>query len=131
MAYVYDVQNIFAQIIRGEIPNKTVLETEYTLAFHDIQPQAPTHILVIPTGPYVTADHFAAAASTVEIVDFYRSLGAVAEQAGLSQSKGGNGYRIISNAGNDGHQEVSHYHVHVVGGRKLGWMLQRVSDAQG
>ena len=106
MAYVYDVQNIFAQIIRGEIPNKTVLETEHTLAFHDIQPQAPTHILVIPKGPYVTADHFAAAASTAEIVDFYRSLGAVAEQAGLSQSKGGNGYRIISNAGNDGHQSL-------------------------
>ena len=129
MSYTYDDQNIFAKILRGEIPNKTVLETEHTLAFEDISPQAPTHVLVIPKGPYVTYDHFADAASDAELADFSRALGKVAAAAGVAESAGGNGSRIISNAGPDGVQEVPHYHVHVLGGRRLGRMLKAEKDA--
>ena len=121
MAYAYDDQNIFAKILRGEIPNATVLETEHTLAFRDIQPQAPVHVLVIPKGPYVCYDHFALAASDAEIVDFTRAVGEVVKDEGLQEG----GYRIISNAGEAGVQEVPHLHVHVLGGRVLGRMLQR------
>ncbi len=121
MAYTYDDQNIFAKILRGEIPNATVLETEHTLAFRDIQPQAPVHVLVIPKGPYVCYDHFAREASDAEIVDFTRAVGEVVKAEGLQEG----GYRIISNAGEAGVQEVPHLHVHVLGGRVLGRMLQR------
>ena len=120
MAYVYDDQNIFAKILRGEIPNSTVLETEHTLAFRDIQPQAPVHVLVIPKGPYVCYDHFASEASDAEIVDFNRAVGEVVTAEGLQDG----GYRTISNAGEAGVQEVPHLHVHVLGGRNLGRMLQ-------
>ncbi|WP_299787402.1 histidine triad nucleotide-binding protein [uncultured Marivita sp.] len=120
MAYVYDDQNIFAKILRGEIPNDTVLETEHTLAFRDIQPQAPVHVLVIPKGPYVCFDHFAREASDAEIVDFNRAVGEVCKQEGLEDG----GYRVISNAGEAGVQEVPHLHIHVLGGRGLGRMLQ-------
>ncbi len=125
MAYHYDDQNVFAKILRGEIPNDTVLETEHTLAFRDINAQAPTHVLVIPKGAYVTFDHFSAEASDAEIVDFTRAIGAVCRLTGVSPD-GGNGYRLISNAGLDGVQEVPHLHVHVIGGRVLGRMLQPV-----
>lgn len=121
MAYTYDDQNIFAKILRGEIPNATVLETEHTLAFRDIQPQAPVHVLVIPKGPYVCYDHFVLTASDAEIVDFNRAVGEVVKAEGLQDG----GYRIISNAGEAGVQEVPHLHVHVLGGRILGRMLQR------
>ena len=124
MAYAYDDQNIFARILRGEIPNQTVLETAHTLAFSDIQPQAPHHVLVIPKGKYITADHFALAASEAEIVDFTRTLGEVCRQLGLQPGEGGGGYRTISNAGRDGVQEVPHYHIHILAGRDLGRMLQ-------
>lgn len=120
MAYVYDDQNIFAEILRGEIPNDTVLETEHTLAFRDIQPQAPVHVLVIPKGPYVCFDHFARDASDAEIVDFNRAVGEVCKREGLEDG----GYRVISNAGEAGVQEVPHLHIHVLGGRGLGRMLQ-------
>ncbi|OSQ53317.1 histidine triad nucleotide-binding protein [Marivita geojedonensis] len=120
MAYVYDHQNIFAKILRGEIPNDTVLETEHSLAFRDIQPQAPVHVLVIPKGPYVCYDHFAIEASDAEIADFTRAIGRVCKQEGLQEG----GYRIISNAGVAGVQEVPHLHIHVLGGRGLGRMLQ-------
>jgi histidine triad (HIT) family protein len=123
MAYSYDPGNIFARILRGEIPNDTVLETEHTLAFRDIRPQAPVHVLVIPKGAYVTFDHFAAAASETEIVDFMRSTAKICEMAGVSPGQGGAGYRTISNAGVAGVQEVQHFHVHVLGGRVLGRML--------
>ncbi|QHQ36952.1 HIT domain-containing protein [Algicella marina] len=116
----YDDQNIFAKILRGEIPNKTVTETEHTLAFEDIAPQAPTHVLVIPKGAYVTYDHFAAEASDAEIADFTRTVGRICNEAGLAA---GNGYRLISNAGEDAVQEVPHFHVHIVGGRPLGRIL--------
>ena len=120
MGYSYDNQNIFAKILRGEIPNATVLETEHTLAFRDIQPQAPVHVLVIPRGPYVCYDHFVLEARDAEIVDFNRAVGEVVKAEGLQSG----GYRIISNAGEAGVQEVPHLHVHVLGGRGLGRMLQ-------
>ncbi|WP_323767628.1 histidine triad nucleotide-binding protein [Marinovum sp.] len=123
MSYAYDDQNIFAKILRGEIPNTTVIETEHTLAFHDITPQAPTHVLVIPKGAYVSFDHFAAEASEAEIVDYVRAIGEVAKMTGVDLGKGG-GFRLIANAGRDGVQEVPHLHVHILGGRNLGRMLQ-------
>lgn len=125
MAYDYDDQNIFAKILRGEIPNQTVLETEHTLAFADITPQAPNHVLVIPKGAYVTADHFAAEASEAEIVDFWRSFAQISRDLGVTPDSGA-GYRIISNAGSNGVQEVPHFHLHILAGRPLGRMLQSV-----
>ncbi|MCE0505450.1 MULTISPECIES: HIT domain-containing protein [unclassified Roseivivax] len=121
MAFDYDDQNIFAKILRGEIPNDTVLETKHSLAFRDIQPQAPTHVLVIPKGHYVSYDHFAQEASDEEIVDYTRAIGAVCRMAGLEAD----GFRMIANAGRDGVQEVPHLHVHILAGRPLGRMLAR------
>ncbi len=124
MAYSYDDQNIFARILRGEIPNKTVLETEHTLAFHDINPSAPVHVLVIPKGPYVSFDHFAADASDAEIVDFHRAAAKVCADMGVSLEKG-DGFRAITNAGAHGVQEVPHYHLHILGGRPMGRMVAK------
>ena len=124
MAYQYDDQNVFAKILRGEIPNKTVMETEHSLAFHDIAPQTPLHVLIIPKGPYVTFDHFVGTASEAEIADFFRTVGKVAEEAGVAESAGGGGYRTLANAGPDGNQEVPHFHMHVFGGRTLGRMIR-------
>lgn len=124
MAYDYDDQNIFARILRGEIPNDTVLETEHCLAFRDIAPQAPQHVLVVPKGPYVTHDHFAQAASEAEIVDFIRAVGRVCEMLGVGPGAGGAGFRTITNAGEDAVQEVPHFHLHILAGRPLGRMLQ-------
>lgn len=121
MTYTYDSENIFAKILRGEIPNKTVLETEHSLAFADIQPQAPVHVLVIPKGPYVCYDHFAQEATDAEIVDYTRTIGRVCEMSGVQAD----GYRLISNAGAHGVQEVPHLHVHILGGRRIGRMIQR------
>lgn len=123
MAYEYDEGNIFARILRGEIPNRTAAETEHTLAFHDIRPQAPVHVLVIPKGPYVTYDHFAAEASEAEIVDFHRTLARLCADLGVAPGTGGPGCRLIANCGEDAHQEVPHMHVHILGGRPLGPML--------
>jgi histidine triad (HIT) family protein len=125
MPYAYDPQNIFARILRGEIPNQTVAETAHTLAFNDIYPQAPVHVLVIPKGPYVCADHFALEASDAEIVDFWRTVGQICADKGLQPGEGGPGYRTISNAGEVAVQEVPHYHVHILSGRPLGRMLQK------
>jgi len=125
MSYAYDDANIFARILRGEIPNKTVLETPHTLAFHDIRPQAPVHVLVIPKGRYVNFDHFAAEASDEELADFARTAAEVCRMAGVKPGQGGQGYRTISNAGEHGVQEVPHYHLHSLGGRVLGPMLKR------
>ena len=125
MAYDYDTGNIFARILRGEIPNDTVLETEHTLAFRDIQPQAPVHVLVIPKGPYVCHDHFAAEASDAEIVDFMRATAEICRIMGVSPGDGAEGFRTISNAGENAVQEVPHYHLHILGGRPLGRMLAK------
>ncbi|MEM1064002.1 MAG: HIT domain-containing protein [Pseudomonadota bacterium] len=126
MAYAYDDQNIFAKILRGEIPNDTVMETEHSLAFRDIRPQAPQHVLVIPKGAYVTFDHFALEASEAEIVDYTRTIGEVCKMMGIQPGEGGAGYRTLSNAGEDAVQEVPHLHVHILAGRPLGPMLMRV-----
>lgn len=123
MPYQYDDTNIFARILRGEIPNKTVLETGYTLAFHDIRPHAPSHVLVIPKGRYVTFDHFAAEGSAQELVDFHRTAAQVCALLGVAPGAGGAGYRVIANSGPDSNQEVPHYHLHILGGRNLGPLL--------
>ncbi len=123
MPHTYDPTNIFARILRGEIPNKTVLETAHTLAFHDISPQAPVHVLVIPKGAYVTFDDFAARASADEMVDFHRACAQICESLGIAP---GDGYRVISNAGVNGHQEVPHYHLHILAGRSMGRLIEPV-----
>lgn len=125
MPYSYDDENIFAKILRGDIPNKTVLDTDHTLAFEDIEPQAPMHVLVIPKGRYVSYDHFAAEASDTEIVDFNRAVAEICRSTGVALGDGGGGFRAITNAGTDGVQEVPHYHLHILGGRPLGRMLQK------
>jgi histidine triad (HIT) family protein len=125
MAYAYDSTNIFARILRGEIPCTRVLETPHSLAFRDIRPQAPEHVLVIPKGAYVTFDHFASEASAEEIVDFARAVAQTAAAVGVSPAAGGAGYRMLSNAGPHAHQEVPHMHVHILGGRPLGPLLAR------
>ncbi len=125
MAYSYDDDNIFAKILRGEIPNDTVLETEHCLAFRDISPQAPEHILVIPKGRYVTYDHFAQEASDTEIAEFTRVIGRICADLGVQPGDGGKGYRLISNAGENGLQEVPHLHVHILAGRRLGPLLTK------
>ncbi len=124
MPYSYDDQNIFAKIIRGEIPNDTVLETDHTLAFRDIHPQAPAHVLVIPKGRYVTFDDFCANASDAEILDFHRTAAKICEMLGVTPGASGGGYRTVANAGEAAIQEVPHYHLHILGGRPLGRMLQ-------
>ncbi len=124
MSYFYDDQNIFAKILRGEIPNTTVLETEHSLAFRDLYPQAPTHVLIIPKGAYVSYDHFASAASDAEIIDYTRTIAKVCAMEGVSLDTG-DGYRLISNAGENGVQEVPHLHVHILGGRPMGRMVAK------
>ena len=117
----YDPDNIFAKILRGEIPNKTVYEDEWALAFHDIAPAAPVHVLVIPKGAYVSWDDFSARASAEEIAGFVRAVGHVAREHGLVAP----GYRLLVNLGQHGGQEIAHLHVHLFGGRPLGPMIVR------
>ena len=112
----YDKNNIFAKILRGEIPCKAIDEDEYTFSFADINPQAPVHILVIPKGPYTDWSDFAVNASGGEISAFFRAISRVAESTGISET----GYRVISNIGPDSHQEVPHLHMHVLGGAPVG-----------
>ncbi len=118
----YDDQNIFAKIIRGEIPCSKVYEDEHVLAFNDIAPQTPTHILVIPKGPYASYDDFSQSASDQEIAAFTRALGRIAREAGAVE----NGYRILANHGVDAHQEVPHFHMHLFAGQNLGRMIKPV-----
>ena len=117
----YDESNIFARILRGELPCQTVYEDDYALAFNDIRPAAPTHVLVIPRGPYVSWDDFSERASDAEIAGFVRAVGKVARDKGLVAP----GYRLLANVGADSGQEVPHLHVHVFGGKPLGPMLAR------
>ncbi len=118
----YDNDNIFAKILRGEIPCKKVHENDHALAFHDINPMAPVHVLVIPKGAYVSFDDFTANASAEEIEAFFRTVGEVARSLGVAED----GYRIIANIGANGHQEVPHLHVHIFGGAHLGTMIKKV-----
>lgn len=115
----YDDQNVFARILRGEIPSRRVYEDEWAIAFHDINPQAPVHVLVIPRGRYVSMADFTARASAAEIAGFFRAVGEVARRLGLEAE----GYRILANMGPAAGQEVPHLHVHIFGGRPLGPML--------
>jgi histidine triad (HIT) family protein len=115
----YDTNNIFARILRGEIPCKKVFENEHVLAFHDIAPKRPVHVLVIPKGAYVSHDDFAAKASEAEIAAFTRAVGQIARDLNVAES----GYRLIANAGLNGGQEVPHYHVHILGGADVGPMV--------
>lgn len=117
----YDENNIFAKILRGEIPCNKVYEDDHALAFHDINPQAPVHILVIPKGAYVSMADFAAKAPASEIEGFIRAVGKVAEEAGVAET----GYRTIANAGPNSHQEVPHLHFHIMGGKPVGPLLDR------
>ena len=117
----YDRDNVFARILRGELPCNKVYEDEHVLAFHDINPLAPIHILVIPKGEYVSLDDFAESASAAEHSAMFRALGRIAAERGVAAS----GHRIIANSGRDGHQEVPHFHVHLFAGRDLGGMLLR------
>ena len=118
----YDDQNIFARILRGEIPSETVAENEHALAFRDIRPAAPLHLLVIPKQPYVSFDDFAAHASEAELVGFMRLCGEVAQSEGIALDDGP-GFRAIANAGQHGMQEVPHFHLHILGGRTMGPLL--------
>lgn len=122
----YDDTNVFARILRGEIPSRRVYEDDHALAFHDIAPWAPTHILVIPKGAYVSWDDFSARGSDAEIAGFVRAVGHVAREQGLVAP----GYRILANTGADSHAEVPHLHVHILAGRKLGPMLVRNDAAE-
>jgi histidine triad (HIT) family protein len=115
----YDDENIFAKILRGEIPSKRVYEDQFAIAFHDIAPAAPLHVLVIPRGAYVSWDDFAARGSDAEIAGFVRAIGQVARDHGLVAP----GYRLLANVGGHGGQEVPHLHVHLFGGKPLGPML--------
>lgn len=117
----YDDQNIFAKILRGEIPCRKVFEDKWALAFDDINPQALVHVLVIPKGAYVSWDDFSTKASDAEIAGFVRAVGQVARELRLVEP----GYRLLANIGLDAHQEVPHLHVHIFGGKPLGPMLMR------
>ncbi len=116
--FSYDDQNIFAKILRGEIPNQTVFENDHALAFNDIAPQAPVHVLVIPKGPYVSLDHFAAEASAAEQAGFFAAVAEVCRITGVKD-----GFRAVANTRTHGVQDVPHFHMHIIGGAQLGRML--------
>lgn len=119
----YDDQNIFAKILRGEIPCAKVYEDEYVLAFNDIDPKAPVHVLVIPKGAYVSIEDFGARASAQEVAGFFAAVAKIAQEQGLSE----NGYRAIANTGGDGGQEVAHFHLHILGGGPVGPMVSKAA----
>ena len=119
----YDKNNIFAKILRGEIPCKKIYEDEFVLAFHDVNPQKKVHVLVIPKGEYVNLDHFSSNASEKEIVGLIKGIGIVAKKIGVSNEVKGGGYRSLVNVGEDGGQEVPHLHFHIFGGEKIGKMV--------
>lgn len=120
----YDSSNIFARILRGEIPCKKIAEDTFFLAFYDISPRAPVHALVIPKGAFIDVHHFHKSATSAEIVGFYKGVASVVDLLGVYDA----GFRQISNCGVNGGQEVQHYHVHIVAGRQLGAMLSASSE---
>jgi histidine triad (HIT) family protein len=115
----YDNDNVFAKILRGELPCDKLGENDHALAFNDINPQAPVHVLVIPKGPYVSASEFCAAATDAEQAGLGRLIAQVIDDLGIHEA----GYRLIANTNGHGHQDVPHYHVHILAGRDLGRML--------
>jgi diadenosine tetraphosphate (Ap4A) HIT family hydrolase len=118
----YDDDNVFAKILRGEIPCNKVFEDEHALAFHDINPMTPVHVLVIPKGAYVSLDDFTAEAPAEEIEGFFRAVGKVARELGVAEK----GFRVVANTGEHGRQEVPHFHMHIFGGAQLGGMIKKV-----
>lgn len=124
MTRSYDPSNVFARILRGEIPARIVHETAHALAFHDVRPQAPVHVLVIPRGSYVDLADFAANAPAAEQADFMACVAECVRRLGLEEA----GFRAIANSGANGHQEVPHFHLHLLGGRPLGPMLTRMGS---
>ena len=120
----YDKKNIFAKILRGEIPCDKVYEDEYVLAFRDINPQAPVHVLVIPKGPYINTDDFSVKASDAEIVGYTRAVGQIVRELGIVDM----GFRFLANNGPNAHQEVLHFHTHILAGRDLGHMIKKIKD---
>lgn len=116
----YDDDNVFAKILSGEIPCNKVYEDDHVLAFHDVNPQTPTHVLIIPKGKYVSSDDFFNEASEAEIAAFFRAAGKIARDLGVADS----GYRILANCGRDAHQVVPHFHLHIFAGNDLGWMIK-------
>ena len=118
----YDDTNVFARVLRGDLPCRKVYENEHALAFHDINPLAPTHVLVIPKGAYVSMADFSAKASSDEIAGFFRAVGETAQRLGVVER----GYRLLANSGPDANQEVPHFHVHIFGGAPLGPMLKKI-----
>jgi diadenosine tetraphosphate (Ap4A) HIT family hydrolase len=119
----YDRENIFAKILRGEIPCEKVYEDEYALAFRDINPQAPVHVLVIPKGPYINIDDFSAKASDAEIIGYTRAVGHAGRKLGIV----GSGFRTLANNGLDARQEVPHFHTHILAGRDLGHIIKKIN----
>ncbi|HET6520051.1 MAG TPA: histidine triad nucleotide-binding protein [Geminicoccaceae bacterium] len=119
----YDENNVFARILRGELPCDKVYESEHALAFRDINPLTPVHVLVIPKGRYASMDDFSANASPEELAGFFRAVGEVARGLGVDAS----GYRMLANHGRDANQEVPHFHVHIFGGAPLGPMIRRIT----
>ena len=117
----YDINNVFARILRGEIPAEKVYEDEHVLAFHDIGRLTPVHVLVIPKGTYTSIDDFSQRATDSELAAYIRAIGAVARKLGVAET----GYRVVTNCGEDANQEVPHYHSHIFGGRKLGGVKPR------
>jgi diadenosine tetraphosphate (Ap4A) HIT family hydrolase len=117
----YDRNNVFARIVRGELPCDKVYEDAHVLAFRDIRPQAPTHVVLIPKGEYVSVDDFSENASEAELASFIRAIARIAKSEGVAED----GYRILSNHGAAAHQEVPHFHLHLFGGRDLGAMIAR------
>ncbi len=116
----YDADNVFARILRGELPCDKVYEDDHVLAFKDVNPQTPIHVLVVPKGAYASMDDFSQTASDAEIAALFRAVGRIAREMGIVES----GYRMLANYGRDGHQEVAHYHVHLFGGKDLGRMIK-------
>ena len=119
----YDKNNIFAKILRGEIPCKKVYENQHVLAFHDVNPQKKIHVLIIPKGEYTNLDDFTERASEKEIVALIKGISDVAKKIGISEKNSGNGYRSLVNIGENGGQEVPHLHFHIFGGEKIGKMV--------
>ncbi|MDC0472774.1 HIT domain-containing protein [Pelagibacteraceae bacterium] len=118
---IYDKNNIFAKILRGELPCKKVYENDFALAFHDINPQKKIHVIVIPKGEYINFDHFIQNAKSIEIIEFNKAILNVVQKLKISSQD--NGYRVLSNIGTDGGQEVPHLHYHIFGGQKIGKMV--------
>ncbi len=121
---LYDPANIFAKIIRGEIPCRKIMENDYAVAFHDVNPKAPIHALIIPKGPYLNSGDFYSRARDEEVIGFYRLMAQVIDQLQIKE----NGYRLISNCGDDGGQEVPHFHIHILAGCIMGPLVNNIQS---